>query len=187
MRNTTRWLPRLAVTSLAVGVLAAVSAGAASATPTAKQLYKALLKGPAAKSLPNALTGSKTQGVKLSAGSRKHHAVGAVEIGNSAAIVGFLVFPTRALALADLKAYPPNQGPNKIVSTTPSGLPRPAYILRAKGNGYVAAYAVYVLNNMIVNAWAYGKAGSDKLLRSIVEADARWAKGYGLGAVRRAA
>ena len=54
---------------------------------TARGLYHALLKATPAASLPPALQGSKTQSARLSAGSRSHHAVGAVEIGNGEAIV----------------------------------------------------------------------------------------------------
>ncbi len=104
-------------------------------------------------------------------------------IGNTAAIVGFLVFPSHALALADLKAYPPNTGPNKIVTTTPAGLPRPAFILRGTGNGYEAAYAVFVLDNVVVDAWTYGPKGTYSQLRSIVEKDAAWAKTYGTSVI----
>jgi len=178
-RPRSRLRPALA----AVVLLAALGTGAAQAAPTPTQLYSALLKGPAPGSLPSALSGSKAQAAKLSSGSRSHHAVGAVEIGNSAALVGFLVFPTHALALADLKAFPPNTGPNKIVTTRPAGLPRPAYILRASSNGYEAAYAVFVLDNVIVNTWAYGAKGSPAQLRAIVERDARCAKSYGLKAM----
>jgi hypothetical protein len=164
----------------AVAAIGALSSSAAQAAPTPQQLYKALLKAPAPKSLPPALKSATTKSQTLSAGSKAHHAVGAVEIGNTAAIVGFLVFPTHAAAIADLKAYPPNRGPNKIVSTTPAGLPRPAYILRAKENGYVAAYAVFVLDNVLVDAWTYGKTGTDNQVTAIVQKNALWAKGYGL-------
>ncbi|HEY5059021.1 MAG TPA: hypothetical protein VII51_08370 [Gaiellaceae bacterium] len=182
MRQRTSSLRRLAVTLLvAVGAFAALSASAAQAAPTPQQLYKALLKAPKASTLPSALSGATTKAQTLSAGSKKHHAVGAVEIGNTAAIVGFLIFPTHALALADLKAFPPNVGPNKVLTRTPADLPRPAYILRANGNGYVAVYAVFVLDNVIVDAWTYGQKGSDSQIRSIVQKNALWAKSYGLG------
>jgi hypothetical protein len=178
----TRHRARLALALLAaVAAVAAPSAGAAPAAKTPLQLYKALLKAPKAKELPAALSHATTKAQTLSRGSKSHHAIGAIEIGNTAAIVGFLVFPTRALALADLKAYPPNTGPNKIVSRTPAGLPRPAYILNAKGNGYVSAYAVFVLDNVIVDAWTYGKLGTDKQVSSIVHNNALWAKTYALG------
>lgn len=155
-----------------------ICAAAAQATPSPTALYQALLKKPPAGSLPSALKGSTPKKNTLSRGSRKHHAVGAVVIGNSAAIVGFLVFPTHALAVADLKAYPPNTGPNKIVTRTPTGLPRPAYILRATENGYEAAYAVFVVDNVIVDSWTYGPKGTYSQIRSIVEKDARWANSY---------
>ena len=172
---------RLALTLLtAVVAFAALSSSGAQAALTPHQLYKALLKAPAPKSLPPALKSATTKAQTLSAGSKAHHAVGAVEIGNTAAIVGFLIFPTHAAAVADLKAYPPNRGPNKIVSTKPAGLPRPAFLLRAKENGYVAAYAVFILDNVIVDAWTYGKSGSDAQITAIVHKNALWAKSYGL-------
>ena len=182
-RPTSRRRPALAVLAALV-VLAVFGTGAAQAAPTPLQLYHALLKTPAAASIPSALSGGTAQAAKLSAGSRSHHAVGAVEIGNTTALVGFLIFPTHALALADLKAFPPNRGPNKIVSTRPAGLPRPAYILRARSNGYEAAYAVFVLDNVVVNAWAYGVTGSSAKLQAIVERDARWANAHALAAMR---
>lgn len=181
-RPTSRLRPALAVLA-ALTVLAVLGSGVAQAAPTPQQLYHALLKKPGAGSLPAALSGATAQAAKLSAGSRSHHAVGAVEIGNTAAVVGFLIFPTHALALADLKAFPPNRGPNKIVSTRPAGLPRPAYILRARSNGYEAAYAIFVLDNVVVNAWAYGVKGSTAKLQAIVERDARWAKAHAVEAM----
>lgn len=168
---------------VAVASFASATASARASAVAPAQLYRALLKGPAAASLPPALRGSTTKATKLSTGSKAHHAVGAVEIGNTAAIVGFLVFPTHALALADLKAYPPNTGPNKIVTARPAGLPRPAYILRAIGNGYEVAYAVFVLDNVVVNAWTYGPKGTTRTLTALVQRNARWAKGYGLSAI----
>ena len=181
MRQETR--SRLRGASAALAAVAALGAGTAQAAPTPSQLYQALLKKPKAGSLPSALAGATAQSAKLSPGSRSHHAVGAVEIGNTAALVGYLVFPSHALALADLKAFPPNRGPNKIVTTKPAGLPHPAYILDARGNGYEAAYAVFVLDNVVVDAWAYGTKGTSKKLRTIVEADARWAKIHALSAM----
>ena len=180
MSQRTRSRVRLAVAAFAA--LAVLGAGTAQAAPTPSQLYHALLKKPRAGSLPSALSGAKAHSAKLSPGSRSHHAVGAVEIGNTAALVGYLLFPSHALALADLKAFPPNRGPNKIVTTHPAGLPRPAFILSARGNGYEAAYAVFVLDNVVVDAWAYGTKGTSKKLRTIVEADARWAKSHALQA-----
>jgi len=166
---------RLAAASFAALL---VCAAAARAAPTPTQLYHALLEPPAAGSLPPALKGADTKAATLSKGSKSHHAIGAVEIGNSAAIVGLLVFPTHALALADLKAYPPDKGPNTIVSRTPAGLPRPAYIMAARGNGYEAAYAVFVVGNVVVDAWTYGQKGTSSQLRSIVERNARWANAH---------
>ena len=179
MRESTRVVLRLAVTAAAAFALLLASAAAVrAAAPSPKQLLQALLQTPPAGSLPPALGGSAAKGAKLSRGARAHHAVGAAEIGNSAALVGFLVFPTHALAVADLKAYPPDRGPNTIVSRTPAGLPRPAYILRAAGNGFEAAYAVFVVDNVLVDAWTYGQKGTSGQLRAIVERDARWANAY---------
>jgi hypothetical protein len=134
--------------------------------------------------LPPALEGSKTHSAPLSRGSRAHHAVGAVEIGNGQAIVGYLVFPSHALAIADLKAFPPNTGPNKVVTTRPAGLPRPAYVIHAAQNGYDAAYVVFVLDNVLVNSWTYGAKGSSSQLIAVVERNARWAKNHVLHAMR---
>jgi hypothetical protein len=104
---------------------------------------------------------------------------------NGGALVGYLVFKNRADALADLKAYPPNSGPNKIVSRTVEGLPEPTYVLRANGNGYLARYVVFVDGTVVVNTWAYGQKRNDRRLQDIVVGNARWAK-QRLSAARRA-
>jgi hypothetical protein len=169
---------RLGAGSALLLVVLLACAAVAQATPSPQALYHALLKKPPAGSLPSALKGSTPKANTLSRNSKKQHAVGAVVIGNSAAIVGFLVFPTHALALADLKAYPPNTGPNTIVTRTPAGLPRPAYILRAAENGYEAAYAVFVVDNVVVDSWTYGPKGTYSQIRSIAEKNARWANSY---------
>ncbi len=175
---------RLGAVAAALSVALLAGASVAQAAPSPSALYQALLKAPPAGSLPPALKGATPKSAKLSKGSRSHHAVGAVAIANNAALVGFLVFPTHALALADLKAFPPNTGPNKIVTNAPAKLPRPAYILRAAGNAFEAAYAVFVLDNIVVNAWTYGPKGSFGQLRSIVERDAQWAKAYGTSVIQ---
>jgi len=175
---------RLAASLVSLVTLASIASGVAQATLSPRQLYQGLLKAAPASSMPPALVGSKTRAARLSAGSRSHHAVGAVEVGNAQALVGFLVFPTRALALADLKAFPPDAGPNKLITNRPAGFPRPAYLLHAAGNGYVATYLVFVLDNVVVNAWAYGTKGSEKKLTAIVERDALWAKNRALTVMR---
>ncbi len=175
MRRTTS-------TVLALVALVALAAAAGRAA-TGRDLYHALLKAPS--SLPHALEGSRTGPSKLSRGSRLHHAVGAVSIGNGQALVGYLVFPTHALAVADLKAYPPNTGPNKVVTRHLAGFPRPLYVIHAEGNGFQAAYVIFVLDNVIVNSWAYGAKGSSPQLMPVVKSDARWAKAHLLQAMRR--
>jgi hypothetical protein len=175
---------RAAALAFSVFLLTPLLAASAQATPTPRQLYRALLKPVPASSLPLALEGSKTHSTPLSSGSRAHHAIGAVEIGNGQAIVGYLVFPTHALALADLKAYPPNTGPNKVVTRHLAGFPTPLYVIHAAQNGYEAAYVIFVLDNVLVNSWTYGTKGSTKTLLSIVERDARWAKTHALQAMR---
>jgi hypothetical protein len=57
-----------------------------------------------------------------------------------------------------------------------AGLPRPAYLLHARGNGYEAAYVIFIVDNVLVNSWTYGVKGSQKQLFAIVERDARWAR-----------
>ena len=121
-------------------------------------VYVKLLKAPKDSSLPPSLAGSITKAAALSPGSQKHDAAGAVLTTNGGALVGVLVFPNHAAALADLKAFPPDAGPNKIIGT-PKGFPKPAYILSAAGNGYTARYVVFVEGGVLVNAWAYGKKG----------------------------
>jgi hypothetical protein len=165
---------RLAATAT-VALTAAAWAGTAHATVTPAQLVKALQKAPPEASLPYALRGGQTRRGALSPGSRSHHAVGAVAIGNTSALVGYLVFPTHALAVADLKAFPPNRGPNEIVTAHPAGFPRPAYIVKADGNGYTVAYAIFIQDNVLVNAWTYGQKGTQKQLIRIAEQNARWA------------
>lgn len=140
-------------------------------------VYVKLLKVPKNSSLPPSLVGSITKAAALSPGSQKHDAAGAVLTTNGGALVGMLVFPNHAAALADLKAFPPDAGPNKIIGT-PKGFPKPAYILGAVGNGYVARYVVFVDGGVLVNTWAYGKKGkqSEAQLLKIVEQNARWAR-----------
>jgi hypothetical protein len=103
--------------------------------------------------------------------------VGAIVTTNGGALAGYLVFKTRRDALADLKAFPPNSGPNKVIARNVAGLPKPSYILKAVGNGYVARYVVFVRNEVIVNTWAYGRKGkaSERKLLSLVESNAHWA------------
>lgn len=140
-------------------------------------VYVKLLKAPKDSSLPPSLAGSITKAAALSPGSQKHDAAGAVLTTNGGALVGVLVFPNHAAALADLKAFPPDAGPNKIIGT-PKGFPKPAYILSAAGNGYTARYVVFVEGGVLVNAWAYGKKGkqSEAQLQKLVEQNARWAR-----------
>jgi hypothetical protein len=185
MKPTTQRLRRMTAVPLVLAVLGSLAVASAHAATTPQQLVKALLKSPTAVSLPAELRGSIPHSSKLSRGSRTHHAVGAVEIGNSEALVGYLVFPTHALALADLKAYPPDSGPNTIVSRHPAGFPRPAYLIRAARNGYEVAYVVYVLDNVLVNSWAYGPKGSKKKILAIVQRDGLWAKNNALRTMQR--
>jgi hypothetical protein len=165
-------------------LVALVLAAGAQAAPTPEDVYRALLKAPPTASLPTPLRGSKTAAGTLSAGPRKRHAVGAVATTNGAALVGYLVFPTHALALADLKASPPNQGPNKIVARNPAGFPQPALVLLAASNGYAAAYVVFVEGSLLVNSWTYGPKGTEKQLIKIALQDARWARDRGAAAMR---
>ena len=143
-------------------------------TPTAR-LILGLLKAPPKASLPASLRGSQTQAAALSSGSRAHHAAGAIVTTNGGALVGYLVFKNRGDALADLAAYPPNSGPNKIVSRNAAGLPKPTYVLRARGNGYLAHYVVFVDGPVIVNTWAYGQKSNEQALQGVVLANAHWA------------
>jgi hypothetical protein len=140
-------------------------------------VYVKLLKAPKNSSLPPSLVGSVTKAAALSPGSQKHDAAGAVLTTNGGALVGLLVFPNHAAAVADLKAFPPDAGPNKIIGT-PKGFPKPAYILSAAGNGYTARYVVFVEGGVLVNTWAYGKKGkqSEAVLQKLVEQNARWAR-----------
>ena len=175
---------RVAVLAASFVVLASVLAGSAQATTSPRQLYRALLKAVPAASLPPALEGSKTHSAPLSRGSRTHHAVGAVEIGNGQAIVGYLVFPTHALAVGDLNAFPPNTGPNKVVTRHLAGFPTPLYVIHAERNGYEASYVIFILDNVLVNSWSYGAKGSSAQLLAGVKRDARWAKDHLLHVMR---
>lgn len=156
-------------------------------SPAAK-LILALAKPPKQSSLPKSLRGSRTGAAELSPGSREHHAAGAIETGNGGVLVGYLVFKTRADALADLRAYPPNApgSPNKIIARSVPGLPKPTYVLKAVGNGYVVRYVVFVDGPVIVNSWAYGQKGkaAEAKLLSIVEENAHWARKH-LAAARK--
>ncbi len=154
-------------------------------TPTARLILE-LLKAPPKASLPASLRGSQTQAAALSSGSRAHHAAGAIVSTNGGALVGYLVFKNRNDALADLAAYPPNSGPNKIVSRNVAGLPTPTYVLRARGNGYLAHYVVFVDGPVIVNTWAYGQKSNEQALQGVVLANAHWALRR-LAAARKAA
>jgi len=186
MRTATIGHAVMLVALAATAALLAVStASGSSESRSPAEIYAALAKGPVLKPLPATLKASpKPKKVALSAGSKKQHAVGAVEYGNPDVVVGFLVFPSHAAALADLKAYPPNRGPNKIVSRTPSGLPQPALLLLAHGNGYEAAYATFVVDDVLVDCWTYGKVAQTKVIESIVQANAHWALKYSLRAIR---
>lgn len=157
----------------------------AKRSPT-DRLIIALAKPPKVSTMPKSLQGAKTQLTPLSEGSRKHHAAAAVVTTNGGALVGYLVFKNRQDALGDLQAFPPNSGPNKVIARSLSGLPQPTYVLRARGNGYVARYVVFVDGPVIVNAWAYGQKGSvaERKLLQIVEENARWARQRLAAAVR---
>ena len=154
-------------------------------SPAAK-LILALGKAPKRASLPKSLRGSSTQAAALSPGSRKHHAAGAIVTTNGGALVGYLVFKNRKDALADLRAFPPNSGPNTVISRSLSGLPKPTYVLKALGNGYVVRYVVFVDGPVIVNTWAYGQKGkaAEAKLLTIVEENAHWARQH-LAAARK--
>jgi hypothetical protein len=171
---------------------ATTTTGATTTTPSTKNLSPAaklilkLLKAPPQTALPPSLRGSQTQATPLSAGSRKHHAAGAIVTTNGGALVGYLVFKKHADALADLKAYPPDSGPNKIVSRSVAGLPAPTYVLRANGNGYLARYIVFVDGPVVVNTWAYGQKSKEAALKAVVLANAHWARSH-LAAARKAA
>ena len=186
MKHTRLRLRGVAALPLVLAVLGSLTVPSAQAATSPRQLVKALLKSPTAVTLPQELKGTAPHAAKLSRGSRAHHAVAAIEIGNSEALVGYLVFPTHALTLADLKAYPPDSGPNTIVSRHPAGFPQPAYLIHAARNGYEAAYIVYVLDNVLVNSWTYGPKGSTKKLIAIVRRDGLWAKNNALRAMHRA-
>jgi len=161
------------------------SPGSSTIGPTAKLILR-LMKPPPDESLPPSLHGAQTQAAQLSPGSRAHHAAGAIVTTNGGALVGYLVFKNRSDALADLAAFPPNSGPNKIVSRSVAGLPKPTYLLRARGNGYLARYAVFVDGPVIVNTWAYGQKSNEKALQAVVLTNAHWARGR-LAAARKAA
>lgn len=156
--------------------LAGAFAGTAQSARSPKALFRALLKQPPASGLPPELGKSTVHAAPLSQGARAYHAVGAVEFGNTQAIVGYLVFHSRAEALADLKAFPPNRGPNRIVAKNPPGIPHPALVLHASGNGFHAAYVVFVQDNVLVDCWTYGsRSTKTSVLFRVVKQDARWA------------
>lgn len=193
--------------ALAVGVAGCGSSGKSSAPPATTtgptttapttttspakrsatdRLILALAKAPKPSTMPKSLRGSSTQLTPLSPGSQKHHAAAAVVTTNGGALVGYLVFKNRRDALDDLRAFPPGSGPNKVIARSLSGLPKPTYVLRARGNGYVARYVVFVDGPVIVNTWAYGQKGgvAERKLLQIVEENARWARQRLAAAVR---
>ena len=171
-----------AVTTTASGTTTSPATGKVG--PTAKLILR-LMKPPSDASLPASLRGAQTQAAQLSSGSRAHHAAGAIVTTNGGALVGYLVFKNRSDALADLAAFPPNSGPNKIVSRSVAGLPKPTYVMRARGNGYLARYVVFVDGPVIVNTWAYGQKSKEQALKAVVLANAHWARGH-LAAARKA-
>jgi hypothetical protein len=183
--TTTASPPPVSTAPTPPGTTTTPSAG--KLTPAARLILK-LLKTPKASELPNSLKGSMTQATPLSPGSKANHAAGAIATTNGGALVGYLVFKNRSDALADLKAYPPDSGPNKIVGRNMTGLPHPTYVLRALGNGYLARYVVFVDGPVVVNTWAYGRKGkaSERKLETIVAANAQWARRH-LAAARKAA
>lgn len=176
--TTTPVLPTTSTPAPATTAPATTTTTKSSKLSPAAKLILALGKPPKTSAMPLSLRGSKTGAVPLSAGSRKHHAAGAIATTNGGALVGYLVFKNRKDALADLEANPPDSGPNKIIARSLSGLPQPTYVLKALGNGYVVRYVVFVDGPVIVNAWAYGQKGkaAERKLLTIVEENARWAR-----------
>jgi ABC-type glycerol-3-phosphate transport system substrate-binding protein len=182
--DTTTTAPAATTTNATTTATATTTPAAGKAGPTAKLILK-LLKAPQDASLPASLQGSQTQAAQLSSGSRARHAAGAIVTTNGGALVGYLVFKNRKDALADLAAYPPNSGPNKIVARSVPGLPKPTYVLRARGNAYLSRYIVFVDGPVIVNTWAYGQEGKEAALKAVVLSNAHWARGR-LEAARKA-
>ena len=79
------------VTSPTTTAAATTNPAGQKLTPTARLILK-LLKRRTKASLPASLRGSQDQAAALSAGSRAHHAAGAIVTTNGGALVGYLVF-----------------------------------------------------------------------------------------------
>jgi hypothetical protein len=100
-----------------------------------KQLYQALTKVPRERTaLPNGYQSTSLGAVPSSKTARRHHVVGAVAIGvtkkgTAGARILYIVFPTRADALANWKEA--TRGLPKKRPVPPSFLPKPAAMFNA--------------------------------------------------------
>lgn len=116
----------------------AATAGAETAqrSQTPRALYEALLTSSVSGKLPSGFSTAKIGVSKLSDRAMKHHGVGGVEIdidGGDAAII-YIVFPTRADAVADWKDVNLKQQAKSVI-TAPSRFPWPAVIANSSVTG----------------------------------------------------
>jgi hypothetical protein len=118
--------------SLLLAITAAVvCVPAASASSDPAALFKALLSTPIrAASLPAGFDAPKIIRIPPSDNSKRHHAVGTVDVifgtGDYATLV-YDVFPTRADAVADYRASKGH--PGDTTAAAPSSFPRPSKIV----------------------------------------------------------
>jgi hypothetical protein len=98
---------RLTLLGLAVVIVVSTASAQSSLRPSGKSIYCALLTTPIrAGSLPANFYSAKVNFMKPSKRAKSHHAVGEVEVdidGGDDAAIFYVVFPTRADAVADWK------------------------------------------------------------------------------------
>jgi hypothetical protein len=139
---------------LAVVAATVVAVGPAAASPEPAALVRALFKTPIRTAdLPAGLDAPRIMRIPLSENSKRHHAVGTVDVifgaGDYASLV-YVVFPTRA----DYRASPGH--PGDTTASAPDSFPKPSKI--ASGsivlNGQTAGISgvEFVAGNVIVLA-----------------------------------
>jgi hypothetical protein len=142
---------------------AALAASDADRKLSPKAAYQALIKVPRGKTaLPKGYESPTLGPVPPSSTAKRHHAIGAVAIsltkpGTAGARILYLVFPTRADALADWKEASVGIPPTRL--TPPSFLPRPSTMFNAavvaadtpgKTMSFGTTTIAYVTGNFIV-------------------------------------
>jgi hypothetical protein len=121
----------LRVALAVVGAATVVAVAPAAASPHPAALVRALLKNPIRTAdLPAGLDAPRIMRIPLSENSKRHHAVGTVDVifgtGDYASLV-YDVFPTRADAVADYRASKGH--PGDTTAAAPDSFPKPSKIV----------------------------------------------------------